>query len=157
VPYDTWHCYTVTWPLMVQPMQHWRLCRRCACVLARIVLVSLPTLRCCRCQHCASVIALVARAPLPLLCWHCCPPCLCVAASIVNWHLPSHKAVATRVGVIASIAPLLLPELRRHCALVTWVSLPLSHWRCCPCHTRVAASITKWYLPSHDAVATHCR
>jgi hypothetical protein len=52
--------------------------------------------------------------PLPLLRWHCCPCCLLVTASIVNWHLPSHEAFATRASVITSIPPLSLPALHRH-------------------------------------------
>jgi hypothetical protein len=134
----TWHRYMVTWPSMVWPMQRWLLCQRCAGILARIVLASLPTLRCLHCWRCAGIIALVVRALLPSLHWHCCPRCLCVAASIANWHLPSHKAVATCIGIITSIEPLLLPELRQHhcpCraavfAFVTLALLTLSQ----PCH-----------------------
>ncbi len=135
----TWHRSTVTWPQMVWRMQHWCPCRRCAGVLGRIVPASSPTLRCCSCRRCAGIIALIAWALLPLLCWHCCPRCLCVTASIANWHLPSHKAVATRAGIIASITPLLLPALR---------------WHCCPCCAGVFAPVMLTLPPlAHQ----HCR
>jgi hypothetical protein len=143
----TRHCYTVIWPFMVRLMQLWCLCWRCAGMLASIVLASLPTLHCCCCRHWAGIINLVARVPMPLLHWHCCPCRLCITTSIVNWHLPSHKAVATCVGIIASIAPLLLPELHRHCcpcragifAIVTLALLPLSHPRCHQCQKMASA------------------
>ncbi len=105
---------TVTWPLMVRRMQRWCLCWRCAGVLGRIAPASSPTLRCCCCRRCAGIIALVAWALFPSSRWHCCPCRLRVAASIASWRLPSHEAVATRAGAIASIAPSLLPALRRH-------------------------------------------
>jgi hypothetical protein len=138
----TWHCSTVTWPWMVQPMQCWRLCRHCAGFLAHIVPAPLPTLRCCCCRHCAGIIAVIVRVPLPLLRWHCCPCCLLVATSIAKRHLLSHEAVATCTGIIASIAPSSLPMLRwHHCpccagvfALVALSLLPLSHPRCCQHH-----------------------
>jgi hypothetical protein len=142
----TWHCSTVTWPSMVWPMQHWRLCWRCAGVLGRIALASS--------KHCAVVVTGIAPASSPLLCrrfclsrWYCCPCRLRVAASIINWHLPSHEAVATRAGIIASIAPTLLPALRRHhhprCvgifALVALALSPSSHPCCCQNHELASA------------------
>jgi hypothetical protein len=59
-------------------------------------LASLPALRHYCCWRCAGIVALVARAPLPLLRWCCRPRHTRVTASIMNWHLPSHDAVATR-------------------------------------------------------------
>jgi hypothetical protein len=166
---------------------------RCAGVLARITLPSLPLLSCpcCRrcagivtklafkspagavlafagvalafCLHCAGVIACIMLSSLPpalcqhrchchagafaLLCWHCCPRRLCIAASIANWHLPSHEAVATCAGVIASIAPPSLPALCRHCcphlagvfALVALASPPSSHPSCLQHHKLASA------------------
>ncbi len=61
-------------------------------------------------RRCTGINAFIAWALLPLLRWHCCPCCLCIAASITNWHLPSHKAVTTGAGIIASIVPLTLLE-----------------------------------------------
>ncbi len=109
-----------SWPSKVRPVPRWRLLAL-HWHFASIALASSPASGCCPCcQHCAGVIALVAWALLPLLRWHHCPCCLRVAASITNWHLPSHKAVATgawhycqhRAILVAGVAPASLPSLR---------------------------------------------
>ncbi len=140
---------------MVWRMQRWCPYRRCAGILGRIAPASSPTLRCRCCRHCSGIIALVAWALLPSLRWHCCP----VAFA-------SPPALQTGICLIKQLRHALvsLPASRRcRCwrragiiALVAWASLPLLHWCCCPWHTRVAASIMNWHLPSHDAVATCC-
>ena len=97
-----------SWHSKVQLVPRWRLPAmrsRFAC----IVLASLPASCCCPCcRRCAGVITIVTWVLLPLASWYCCPCCLCIAASIANWRLPNHKAVSTRAGIIASIAPSLL-------------------------------------------------
>jgi hypothetical protein len=65
------HHSTATWPLMVQPMQHWHFCQRCTGVLARMLLESLGVLPRCCCWRCAGIVALATWVFLPLSCWHC--------------------------------------------------------------------------------------
>ncbi len=135
------------WPSKVQLVPRWHL-PALRWRFARIALASLPALCCCPCcWHCTGIIAIIAWALLPLSRWHCCPRCLCIAASIGNWHLPSHNAVATRAGIIASIAPLLLQALCRHrCPFCTGVftfvalALPPSAHLCCHQHHELAYS-----------------
>jgi hypothetical protein len=137
----TWHRSVVHLPQMVLRKQCWSLWRRCACILGCIALH-----RRCR-QFCTGIIFLVMWALLSSSRWHCCPYRLCIAASITNWRLPRHKTVATHTGVIASIAPLLLPMLHRHhppcCAGVgalVALALPLlAHPRCRPHHKLASA------------------
>ncbi len=62
---------------------------------ARMLLVSLPALRCHCCQHCAGVIALVLWASLPLLHWHCQSWHTRVAASIVLLEIASCASCAS--------------------------------------------------------------
>jgi hypothetical protein len=117
----------------------WHPWPHCAGIIANIALLSLPALCWDHCPHRAGAFALLR--------WHCCPCCLPVAASIANWHLPSHKAVATHAGIMASIAPTLLLALRRHhhpcCtgifALFMLASLPSSHLRCHQHHKLASA------------------
>ncbi len=91
----TRHWSTATWPLMVQLMQRWRLCQRCAGILAGIILASLSALLCHCCWCHTSVVALAAQTSSPSLRWHCHLCCTRIAASIPNWRLPSQNAVAT--------------------------------------------------------------
>jgi hypothetical protein len=105
--------------LVSLPVLRWRPWPHCAS--------SSPTLCCCCHRHCASIIALVAWALLPSLRWHFHLCCLCIPASIANWCLPSHNAVTTRAGVLASIAPLTLLAL---------------HWHRCPCRAGIFAPVT---------------
>ncbi len=112
-----------------------------AAVIASRALSSLPALRWRR-RH-------VARASSPLLRWHCCPRCTLDFDGPVEAALASLSAWCWRpcphcAGIIASIALLSLPALRRRCHLVglqadtalafagvALASLPASCWRPC--------------------------
>ncbi len=96
----------VVWALL--PSLHWHYYPCCLCsppalqtgvcpVMKQLqhTLASLSALRHCCFWRCASIIALVAWAFLPRLRWQRRPWHTRVSTSIMNWHLPSHDAVAT--------------------------------------------------------------
>ncbi len=125
--------------LVSLPALCWRPWPYCAGVITNIALLLLPALHWHHCPCCVGAFALVALALLPSL------PLL--TASIANWRLPSHEAVPTRAGILASIAPLLLPALRQHCCLcctgvfapVALATPPSAHPRYCQHHELASA------------------
>ncbi len=147
----SWHHSTATWPSMVRPMQHWCLCRRCTCVLARMLLASLQASCCCCCQCCAGVVALAARASWLLSCWRRQSRCTHVAASIANWRplvTTQLRPVGVRdvVAVLFVIARGPLPYLESSTATgpladAVLASLLVLCWHPCLHHAGIIASI----------------
>ncbi len=147
----------------------WSLCLRwssgCSVgVFASVVLGSLAALRRCHHQHCTVVVAGVVPASFPLSHGRFCP-CRAGIIALVILALPPALQTGICPGTKQSQHALVSsPALRCCCCqccagiipLVAWALLPLSCWRCCSWHTRIAASITNWHLPSHDAVVTRC-
>ncbi len=148
-------------------LQSWCLCRRCASVLASIVLAPLPALRwrCCPCR--AGIPASIALASLPSTRWR---HCLCCTGIIALVTLASaHWQCCLQHIVIAELAS--LPALRwRPCkhraGVVTVVALallPLLLWRLCPCSgatgvfalVLVSLPTSGWHLPNQDAATRH--
>jgi hypothetical protein len=138
---------------------------------AEAALVSLPALCLRPWLHCASVINNIVPLLLPVLRRHHFP-CR-VGAFVLRVAIVAHIAFAlppaSQTGVCPGTKQLQhalasLPALRPCCCqccastapLVAQVSLPWLRWRCRSWHTRVAACIINWHLPSHDAVATRC-
>jgi hypothetical protein len=157
------------------PALHWRHFQRQAVPVASVVaklafespagaVLAFAGVALAFCPHCAGVIASIVLLLLLLaLCRHHCPSGI---VALVAFVLP--PASRTGICLVTKQSQHMLESLlasRHHCcrhcagivALVARVSLPMLHWRCCPCHTCIAISITKWHLPSHDAVTTNCQ
>jgi hypothetical protein len=130
---------------MVWPMQRWRLCQRCAGVLASIALASLPALHCCCCQHslvwsplsqghhhphCAGAIALVT----PML-----PPASQTGVCPVRKQL-QHFGIS---GIVARCCA-------RRCSPATWplVVRLMQRWHFCQHCAGVLAYIVLVSLPA---------
>ncbi len=94
------------------------------------------------------IIALIALVPLLILYGHCCPCCANLVVLIALTSLPSRC-----MGVITIVAPSLLPLLSWHVCAVALVSLPLSHWRCCPWCADIIAIAAQASLP---LLCLHC-
>jgi hypothetical protein len=140
--------------LHVRPILRWWFFRRCAGLLARVMLGSLQALRCCLCWHCAGIVTNIALASLPLLCWHHPQHCklasaqprhshdtsVCVALLLWSSSLPmaSLPYLASFHGDFASDGP----------ADTALVSLPALCWRPWPYCTGIITNIALLTLPA---------
>jgi hypothetical protein len=139
-------------------MQRWRLCQRCAGILARMLLASLQVLHYYHCRRCAGVDALAAQASSPLSCWRCQSCCTLVAASIPNWRplvATQSQPIGIRDIVTILIAidrgPLLYSESSTATGPstnATLVSLPVLRWHPCLRCAGIIASIALSSLPA---------
>ncbi len=135
--------------ILLLPLPKWHCCHLQVGVIALVTMVSLSSSmhRClCHCHN--GIVALIALVPLPRLHGHCCPHCTGVIVLIALTFLPSHC-----MGVVTVIAPVLLPPLTWCVCAVALVSLPLSHWHCCPWCADIIPLVAQASLP---LLCLHC-
>ncbi len=137
---------------------------RCAGVLARIALASLPASSCPCCRHCTSVVAKLAfegpagaALAFASVALTFCPHCAGVIASIVlSFLLPAlrQRHYPCHVGAFAFVALALLPlsplRCRQHRELASAQSRSSRdmRWRHCQHHAIIVAGVAPALLPS---------
>jgi hypothetical protein len=117
---------------------------RCAGVLARIALASLPASSCPCHQCCTSIIAEFAFKGLA--------DAVLAFAGVVLAFCPHHAGVIAST-MLSSLSPVLR---RRHCPCCVG-AFTLVALGTCPCCLCLVSSIANWRLPSREIVATRAR
>ncbi len=119
--------------LVSSPLSQWRHHHRCTGVFTIVTMASLPLLRWHHCQDCTGIVS-------PLLPLRCSPNRSDLFALMSHWRHHHHCTGA--------VAPFNLA----YCAVAV-VSLPLSHWHCCPWCAGIIALIAQASLP---LLCLHC-